>query len=94
MPWFIPKLHPMLYGGIPKRDSADATWEAQADIEQALLTGDPLTLASLDYYKYYDSFDHNWVRCFLKFLGFPEAYVEINFHLYTNMWKTMKLLVR
>ena len=33
MPWFIPKLHPMLYGGIPKRDSSDATWEAQADIE-------------------------------------------------------------
>ena len=51
MPWFIPKLHPMLYGGIPKRDSSDATWEAQSDIEQALLTDDPIILASLDYYK-------------------------------------------
>ena len=37
MEWFLPKLHPKIFGGVPKRDSADATWEAQADIEEALL---------------------------------------------------------
>ena len=62
MPWFLPKFHREIFGGIPKRDSADATWEAQADLEEALLNGDPVTLASLDYHKYYDSFDHDWVK--------------------------------
>ena len=63
----------------------------KADIEEALLSGEPLALASLDYNKYYDSFDHQWVRKFLLFLGFPTAYVEINYHLYDNMQKTLKI---
>ena len=77
LPWFLTKLHPKIFGGIPKRDSSDATWEAQADIEEALLKGLDLTLASLDYHKYYDSFDYQWVRGFMLFLGFPEVYVDI-----------------
>ena len=91
MPWFIPKLHPKIFGGIPRCDSSDATWEAQADIEEALLAGTPITLGSLDYHKYYDSFDYDWVKGFLIFLGFPQAYVELHHNLYTNMRKTLKI---
>ena len=48
-------------------------------------------MLTVDYYKFFDSFDHAWVRQFLHLIKFPHAMVEMIYHLYTNLWRTIKI---
>ena len=75
--WFRSHLHPSVHGGIQGHESLDASWDAQADIESALLHETDLTIASVDYFKYFVSFDHQWVHGFLILIGFPAVLADM-----------------
>ena len=84
LPWLTPRLHPKVYGGIAGHDSNDASWELQAQIEEALLDGMDLTVLAVDYVKYFDSFDHDWTRDFMLHLKLLPHYVHMMHNLYKN----------
>ena len=68
----------------------EVSWDAQADLETALLKCLPLSVCSVDYFKYFDSFGHKWVHGFLKFLGFPPALTDMTLNLYENLMRSIK----
>ena len=49
-PWFLAKLHPAIFGGVPQHDAADVSWEAQADLEEAMLDRIKIVLVSIGYF--------------------------------------------
>ena len=49
--WFVADLDPDLFGGLAGREPSEASWDAQADIEAAILDGAELVLMSLDFRK-------------------------------------------
>ena len=56
--WFTSCLHPCLHGGIPGHEAAEVSWDAQADIEHALINKLHAVLLVVDYFTFFDSFDH------------------------------------
>ena len=56
---------------------SEVSWDAQADLEQASLKRTRLVMLTVDYYKFFDSFDHSWVRHFLHLIELPHAIVEM-----------------
>ena len=70
-----------MHGGIPGHEHLEVSWDAQADLETALLKCLPLSVCSVDYFKYFDSFGHKWVHGFLNFLGFPPALTDMTLDL-------------
>ena len=75
--WFTSCLHTDMHGGISGHDAAEVSWDAQADLEHALINRLQSILLMVDYFKFFDSFDHQWVRKFLHMLNFPDAMVEM-----------------
>ena len=69
----------------------EVSWDAQADIEEALLRNIDLLFAAVDYFKYFDSFDHIWVHKFLILIGFPEVLADMVFDLYLSIQRYIKL---
>ena len=55
--WFLKDLDVDLFGGLPGREPSEASWDAQADIEHALMLGNRMVFMSLDFSKYFDCFD-------------------------------------
>ena len=89
--WFVPCLHPDLHGAVPGHEAAEVSWDAQADLEHALINRLKEVLLMVDYYKFFDSFDHAWVRDFLLMLGFPAAYANMLYKMYKNLKRIIKL---
>ena len=56
--WFRKILHPKVVGAMEGMEALDVAWEAQRDLERAIQQGHAKCLASYDYEKYFDSFDH------------------------------------
>ena len=48
-------------------------------------------MLTVDYYKFFDSFDHAWVLQYLELIKFPPAMVEIIYDLYVDLWRTIKI---
>ena len=88
---FRSHLHPPVHGGIKGHESLDASWDDQADIESALLHEANLAIASVDYFKYSDSFEHQWVHGFLILIGFPAVLADMILDLYQGLMRTIKL---
>lgn len=42
--WLQTWLHPMMHGGIPGHETAEVSWDVQADIERALLKNEHITV--------------------------------------------------
>ena len=72
-------------GGIPGHESCEGSWDAQADLEFAIIAKLKMCLLMVDYFKFFDSFGHQWVRGFLHMLHFPKALVEMIFNMYPNL---------
>ena len=90
-PWFIGNLHPDIHSGVPGHETAEVSWDAQADLEQAIINRMEFIILMVDYYKFFDSFDHQWVREFLHMLHFPHALVEMIFDLYIRLQRGIKI---
>ena len=45
----------------------------------------------VDYFKFFDSFDHQWVRSFLHMLHFPTALVEMIYSMYSGLMRSIKI---
>ena len=69
---FMNRLHPDLYGGVGGKEALEAAWDAQLDIEQALVNKQDLVFLTVDYRKYFDSFDRRFMKKFLDHFGLPE----------------------
>ena len=63
---FLARLHPDPHGGVPGHEAIDAAWDAQADLEKAIVDGGSPVLLTLDYKKYFDSFDRRFMASFLN----------------------------
>ena len=85
-------MHHDLHGAIPGHEAAEvASWDAQADIEHALIHNIETMFAAVDYFKYFDSFDHKWVHGFLCYIGFPAALADMVLDLYLHLQRRIKL---
>ena len=62
-------------GGVAEHECVEAAWDAQAEIEEALLESQRLVFASYDQYKYFESFDHTFIRSLLIAHGVPGRHV-------------------
>ena len=49
-------MHPSVVGAIPGLEALDVAWDAQADLEIAMLNKTKLVLSSYDFKKYFDAF--------------------------------------
>ena len=65
-------------------------WEAQCDVEEALHENWKLTIASVDYQKYFDSFPVEWTHGFMLELGVPSALADMTAELYGNLTRTIR----
>jgi hypothetical protein len=72
-------------------EALEVSWDAQADIEEAMLRNLDLLFAAVDYFKYFDSFDHHWVHGFLLKIGFPNALVDMVLNMYVTIQRYIKL---
>ena len=90
-PWFHSNLHPAIHGGVSNHEALEVSWEAQADIEDALLRDVDLLFAAVDYFKYFDSFVHQWVHGFIRRIGFPTALADMVLIMYLAIQRYIKL---
>ena len=78
-------------GGVKGHEHLAVSWDARADIEAALLQDTQIALASVDYLKYFDSFDDQWVHGFLLLLGFPPCFADMILDFYLGLQRSIKL---
>ena len=64
LPWLPSRIHKDLHGCIPRHGKSDASWSAQADCEHAMFLKKKMVVLLVDYWKLFDSFGPEWVRCF------------------------------
>ena len=76
-PWFRKILHPKVVGALAGMESLDVAWDAQRFLERAMQQGEAKCLASYDYEKYFDSFDHAWTKQMLIHVGLPTHLAEM-----------------
>ena len=80
-----------MFGGVAKREPFESAWTAQLDIEEASLLEKAIVVATVDYHKYFDSFDTLWTKEFMIAIGIPEYLAEMHFDLYDNLIRTIKI---
>ena len=71
------QIHPDALGTAAGKDATDIAWEAQTDIESANANGSKIVIATYDYYKYFDSFDHGFAANMLLRHGIPKRLVRL-----------------
>ena len=76
LPWLMGWIHPELHGCIPERGMSDVFWGAQAECEHAMITKANLVILFLDYRKFFDAFEPEWVRKFAIALGLDTDLAE------------------
>ena len=59
----------------------EAPWDAQLDIERALLEGEEFTVITADYNKFFDTFDHDVFRELAIACGIPKKVARLVFFL-------------
>ena len=89
--WLLEWIHPALYGGLPGHESAEVSWDAQSDIEEALAHKKDLTICLMDYWKFFDAMEPDFVKEFLLACGLDEDYVHMTHEMYKNMNRYIKL---
>jgi hypothetical protein len=90
-PWFHSNLHPSIHGGVRNHEALEVSWDAQADIEEALLQDVDMLFSAVDYFKYFDSFDHSWVHGFLIRIGFPGVLADMMLNMYLVIQRYIKI---
>ena len=79
-----------MVGATPGLEALDVAWNAQADLELAMLRKIKLVLSSYDFKKYFDSFQYDFTKDMLLHCGMDPGLVHLTCHLYQNSWRTMK----
>ena len=70
---------------------SDVSWDAQAECEHAMLTKANLVVLLLDYRKFFDAFEPEWVRKFAIALGLDTDLAESAAQLYKNLIRFIKI---
>ena len=86
-----PNLHPSVHGCIPGHSVADVGWDAQADLEEAVMGNLQKVLASIDYHIFFDAFEFRWTREFMIHVGLPPSLANLTFSLHSNLRRTIKI---
>ena len=75
--WLKRNVDESWYGGLPGLEALMASWDSQMDLEEATDQGKPFLLAFLDYYKFFDSFEAEFVGELFSKLGIHSNLVEM-----------------
>jgi hypothetical protein len=89
--WLLQWIHPELHGGLPGHESAEVSWDAQSHIEQAILDKEDIVICMMDYWKYFDAMEPNFVKDFMIAIGIDSSYATIVHDLYTNSKRYIKI---
>ena len=89
--WFTSCLHSDIHGGDSGHEASEVSWDAQADLEHALINRPRTVLLMVDYYRFFDSFDHSGVKQFLRMLHFPDSLLEMVYNMHAGPHSTIKI---
>ena len=67
------------------------TWDLQARIQRAAANGDSMAILLLDYYKFFDMFEHRFIHEFLEKCGIDHQLVDLIYDLNRNAKRRIKL---
>ena len=84
-------IHPELHGCIPEREMPDVSWDAQAKCEHAMLTKANPVILLLDYRKFFDASEPEWIRKFAIALGLDADLAESAAQLYKNLIRFLRI---
>ena len=65
-------------------------WDAQGDFEMANAKGERVAIATYDYYKYFDSFDHDFASQVMMKYGMPKQVVSLVYTMWTRSHRTVR----
>ena len=91
LPWLLTWLHPALHGCVPGHDTGDVSWDAQIHVEEVLANGSDITILLMDFLKFFDLFDYDFVREMFIAVGIDTAYANLVYDLYTNLHRHIKI---
>jgi len=90
-PWLVGTLHKDLHGGIPAHECLEASFDAQLELESALLHGSSCVFASYDQLKFFDMFDRGFVHDLLVNHGIPPPLAAMWKDLYNGIDRRVKV---
>ena len=67
--WLLGWIHESLHGGLPGHEAAEVSWDAQSDIEEALANKEEMTICLMDYWKFFDAMEPDFVKEFMLACG-------------------------
>ena len=79
------------YSGLPKRECLEMTWDLQARIQRAASNGNSMAILLLDYYKFFDMFEHKFIRDFMQCAGVDVQLVDLIYNINSNAKRRIKL---
>ena len=91
MPWLEKHIHRGCVGGRKGLEAMMASWDAQSDLASAASAKTPFTMAFLDYFKFFDSFEPRFFRDFLAQAGLHRQFVDLFVHLNTESVRYIKI---
>ena len=89
--WLMTWIHPELHGGLPNHEAAEVSWDIQSHIEQALADNHELIVCMMDYWKYFDAMEPDFVKDFMISIGIDPDYAGIVHDIYKNCTRYVKL---
>jgi len=89
--WLLEWINANMHGCIPGHESGEVSFDAQADIEEALLDNEVLVIALMDYFKYFDSMEPTFVAKLMEAVGIDPDYANMTTDLYKHMNRYIKI---
>ena len=84
-------VHPNAHGGLPKRECLMAAFEAQLDMEHAVIGQYDHSFVSADYWKFFDTFDPDFFYYVMIEVGIPKEMAVLVHHFNTTCSKHLKI---
>ena len=89
-PQLSERIHPDIFGTSKGREAVETAWDAQAQVELADARGEKMVISTYDYYKYFDSFDHEFARELMLRHGMPKNLVDLVHSMLCNSMRTIR----
>ena len=89
--WLVQHTHKSCHGGVPGEEALDAAWDCQAEIENAMFRQKGHTVITMDYYKFFDYFDHDFTKEMLIHVGIHPDLANYLHNLNRSMTRVIKI---
>ena len=76
-PELAQRIHCDVFGTAAGKEATEIAWDAQAHVELADARGEQIVISTYDYYKYFDSFDHDFAKGLMLRHGVPVRLVNL-----------------